>query len=274
MYRAKFAFEGQEGEMSLKKDELYELIEKDDNGWWLVKKDGVEGWAPSNYLELVPPKPKAAPAPPPPPPAGRRVPPAAPAAPISSTASAGHATPRTFPKPVTADPSAKPVAVFPGMMPSNGSAAPWKKTASTGTNGSSRETTPTSSRPTSSLASKAPPPAPKPKPGPPPLAAKPGMAAPPKVGAKPPVPAASRPPAAAPKPRSGGVSKPAAPAGQLDLAAVVSFRGPVSTVLLWLTEWADGRARTETGRWAVTNGRNTQCEDETSLVTVLRSKVL
>ena len=260
--------------MSLKKDELYELIEKDDNGWWLVKKDGVEGWAPSNYLELVPPKPKAAPAPPPPPPAGRRVPPAAPAAPISSTASAGHATPRTFPKPVTADPSAKPVAVFPGMMPSNGSAAPWKKTASTGTNGSSRETTPTSSRPTSSLASKAPPPAPKPKPGPPPLAAKPGMAAPPKVGAKPPVPAASRPPAAAPKPRSGGVSKPAAPAGQLDLAAVVSFRGPVSTVLLWLTEWADGRARTETGRWAVTNGRNTQCEDETSLVTVLRSKVL
>ncbi|EPS96689.1 hypothetical protein FOMPIDRAFT_1025302 [Fomitopsis schrenkii] len=224
LYRAKFAFEGQAGEMSLKKDELYELLEKDDNGWWLVKKDGVEGWAPSNYLELVPPKPKAAPAPPPPPPAGRRVPPTAPAAPITPTASTTQATPRTFSKPITADPSAKPVAVFPGMMPANGSAAPWKKTASTGTNGSSRETTPTSSRPVSSLASKGPPPAPRPKPGPPPLAAKPGAAPPPKVGAKPPVPAASRPPAAAPKPRPGGVSKPVAPSGQLDLAAVMAAR--------------------------------------------------
>ena len=51
--------------MSLKKDDIVELVEKDNNGWWLVKKDGVEAWAPNNYLELVPPKPKAA-APPPP----------------------------------------------------------------------------------------------------------------------------------------------------------------------------------------------------------------
>ncbi|KZT73347.1 myosin class I heavy chain [Daedalea quercina L-15889] len=250
MYRAKFAFEGQEGEMSLKKDELYELVEKDDNGWWLVKRDGVEGWAPSNYLELVPPKPKAAPAPPPPP-AGRRPPPVTPAAPAASAAPAAL---RTFAKPITADPSAKPVAVFPGMMPANGSAAPWKKTASTGMNGSSNDTTPTSSRPTSSLVSKAPPPAPKPKPGPPPLAAKPGAPAPPKVGGKPPVPSASRPPAAAPKPKAGGVAKPTAPAGQLDLAAVVSFfrlRGFVLRRWSVDTTFADGGACAETGRWRV-----------------------
>ncbi len=36
------------------------------SGWWLVKRGDEEGWAPHNYLELVPPKPKAAPAPPPP----------------------------------------------------------------------------------------------------------------------------------------------------------------------------------------------------------------
>ena len=69
-YKAKFAFEGQPGEMTLKKDDIVELVEKTDNGWWLVKMNGSEGWAPNNYLELVPPKPKARPAaaPPPPPP--------------------------------------------------------------------------------------------------------------------------------------------------------------------------------------------------------------
>lgn len=32
MYKALYPFEGQEGELSLKKDELVELVEKDDNG--------------------------------------------------------------------------------------------------------------------------------------------------------------------------------------------------------------------------------------------------
>ena len=32
MYHAKFDFEGQAGEMSLKKDDTVELVEKDDNG--------------------------------------------------------------------------------------------------------------------------------------------------------------------------------------------------------------------------------------------------
>jgi myosin-1 len=50
-YKALYTFETQEdGEMALVKDELVEVTQKDDNGWWLVKKHGVEGWAPSNYV--------------------------------------------------------------------------------------------------------------------------------------------------------------------------------------------------------------------------------
>ncbi|KAH9932028.1 P-loop containing nucleoside triphosphate hydrolase protein [Epithele typhae] len=217
MYKAKYAFEGQEGEMSLKKDELVELVEKDDNGWWLVKKDGVEGWAPNNYLELVPPRPKAAapPPPPPPPPAGKRPIPTAPAAPAAPKVGGGGL------KSVAADASAKPVAVFPGMAAANGSATPWKKTASTGAD-SSNGSTPASSRPGSAFKSGPPPVAAKPKPGPPPpVASKPAVA--PKVGAKPPAPTAPRPGGAAPPKPAGGAARPAAsPGGQLDLAAVVS----------------------------------------------------
>ncbi|CAK5264269.1 unnamed protein product [Mycena citricolor] len=184
MYRAKFDFTGEEGEMSLTKDDLVELLEKDDNGWWLVKKGGAQGWAPNNYLELAPAPSVAAPPPP-----TRRPVPTKPAA-----------------APVTADASARPVAI-PGMANGNG----WKKPAST-------DSTPASSRPGSSLAGKAPPPvAAKPKP---PVAAKPGA---PKPGMKPPVPTAARPTAAgAPKPKPiGGV---AAGGGGMDLAAILAKR--------------------------------------------------
>ncbi|KAK0233583.1 P-loop containing nucleoside triphosphate hydrolase protein [Armillaria fumosa] len=207
MYRAKFAFEGQEGEMSLKKDDLVELVEKDDNGWWLVKKDGVEGWAPYNYLELEPPK--AAPVPPPPPRA--RAPPSAPAAkqtPVPAPKASLHS--------VTANASAKPVSVFPGMAASNGSATPWKKQVSTST--STPDDSPGNSRPSSALAGRAPPPLTA-KPKPPVVAAKPA----PKIPGKPPIPTASRPNVGAPPPvRSGGVSQ--AQAGQLDLAAALAKR--------------------------------------------------
>ncbi|CED82244.1 microfilament motor [Phaffia rhodozyma] len=74
-YKALYAFAGQEGEVDLVKGDVVEVKEKDPNGWWLIVKNGTEGWAPSNYLELMaPPKP----APPPPPPPARRAPPAAP----------------------------------------------------------------------------------------------------------------------------------------------------------------------------------------------------
>ncbi|KAF9903382.1 class II myosin [Lobosporangium transversale] len=78
MYKAIYNFESQDaGEVSFVKDDVMEILEKDENGWWLAKKDGKEGWVPSNYLVEVPaPKPATAPPslpakrqPPPPPPA-------------------------------------------------------------------------------------------------------------------------------------------------------------------------------------------------------------
>ncbi|KAG6907267.1 class II myosin [Tephrocybe rancida] len=206
-YRAKFAFEGQDGEMSLAKDDVVELVEKDDNGWWLVKRGGVEGWAPNNYLELVPVAAAAPPPPPPPPPRAPAAPRAVPAAPKPVAAAS-----------VTANASAKPVSVFPGMAPSNGSATPWKKPTPSPTASAA------SSRPGSSLAPKpgAPPPvAAKPKP-PPPVAAKPGGAG------KPPIPTAPRPgqgappPKAPPRPAGGGGG--AGGIGQLDLSAALARR--------------------------------------------------
>ncbi|KAI0059450.1 hypothetical protein BV25DRAFT_1918478 [Artomyces pyxidatus] len=225
MYRAKFAFEGQEGEMSLEKDDLVELVEKDDNGWWLVKKGAAEGWTPSNYLDLVPPKPKAAAPPPPPPPPAARRPPAAPAAPAATPKPAAAPTPKVKAPlhSVTADVSAKPVSVFPGMGSSNGSPTPWKKPAASASNGSSNGPTPVNSRPSSSLAGKPPPPPVAGKKPPPPIAAKPGA---PKIPGKPPVPSATRPTAPAAPARPGGAAKPsggAAP-GQMDLAAALAKR--------------------------------------------------
>ena len=218
LYRAKFDFEGQEGEMSLKKDDIVELVEMTDNGWWLVKKNGAEGWTPNNYLVLVPPKPKAAPAPPPPPPTQRKVP-----APPQAT---NTPTPAVKPpiKSLVADSSAKPVSVFPGMGPSNGSATPWKKTHS---QQDSIDNSPNNSRPNSSLANKPPPVAAKPKPGPPPIASKPTVSAggdgPPKIPGKPPIPTTQRPTSTSRPvpPKPGGKNLPAV-GGQLDLAAAVS----------------------------------------------------
>ncbi|KAN0134867.1 P-loop containing nucleoside triphosphate hydrolase protein [Lactarius tabidus] len=221
MYRAKYAFEGQAGEVSLVKDDLVELVEKDENGWWLVKKDGAEGWAPSNYMELVPPKPKAAPAPPPPPPPAVRRPPALPPAPVVTPklTTVHIPQPKIQAQSLTANASAKPVSVFPGMASSNG-AAPWKRTP-----GASTGTTPANSRPSSTAGAKpAPPPPPvgkKPAP-PPPVATKPTA---PKIPGKPPIPTASRP--AAPMPsalRPGGVKPSGGAPGQLDLAAALARR--------------------------------------------------
>ncbi len=128
MYRAKYNFQGQASELSLVKDDLVELVEKDDNGWWLVKKGTEEGWTPSNYLDLVPPKPKATPAPPP---IARRPPAPPPAPPAPAAAPVVAPKPATVPtqqakiqvQSLTANASAKPVSVFPGMGPSNGTAA-------------------------------------------------------------------------------------------------------------------------------------------------------
>lgn len=148
MYKALYDFAtSNEGEMALVKDEQVEVTQKEESGgWWLVKKNGVEGWAPSTYLELVPPKPKPVAAAPTPAPA-KRAPPPAPGAgkptsanatstPIASrfTANGNGSSvpaPATKPKPasssaqttmrhdkptaMTADAGAAPVAVMPGM---------------------------------------------------------------------------------------------------------------------------------------------------------------
>jgi len=52
--------------MALIKDEIVELVQKDENGWYLVRKGGREGWTPSNYLQEVEvPQSRAAPPRPP-----------------------------------------------------------------------------------------------------------------------------------------------------------------------------------------------------------------
>ncbi|CEH17465.1 myosin class i heavy chain [Ceraceosorus bombacis] len=105
-YLVLYAFDtDQDGEMSLAKDEEVEVTQKEENGWWLVKKNGIEGWAPSNYLELIKQAPKPKVAPPPAPPSTKRAPPPAPAA------SGGD------------DAGAAPVAVMPGMGAPGGFAA-------------------------------------------------------------------------------------------------------------------------------------------------------
>ncbi len=37
--------------INLVENELYEILERSDSGWWFLKKDREEGWAPSSFLE-------------------------------------------------------------------------------------------------------------------------------------------------------------------------------------------------------------------------------
>jgi hypothetical protein len=67
MYKALYDFAASsDGEFTFNGGDVFEIVQKEDNGWWLAKKDGKEAWVPSNYLEEV----KVA-APPPPPVAPR-----------------------------------------------------------------------------------------------------------------------------------------------------------------------------------------------------------
>ncbi|KAF1989576.1 hypothetical protein K402DRAFT_444649 [Aulographum hederae CBS 113979] len=73
VYRAMYDFQGQTGgELSVGKDELVLVTQKETNGWWLAKRqDGSQsGWVPSAYLEEH----VVQQAPPPPPPVARPVP--------------------------------------------------------------------------------------------------------------------------------------------------------------------------------------------------------
>ncbi|KAJ1942724.1 class II myosin, partial [Linderina pennispora] len=56
------------GELGLEKDTVYEILDKNPNGWWLGLRGGLEGWIPSNYLNPTPePEAPARQAAPPPP---------------------------------------------------------------------------------------------------------------------------------------------------------------------------------------------------------------
>lgn len=78
-YKALYDFMGQtSGELSLKKDDVILITQKENNGWWLGKRmdHSASGWTPAAYLEEVkqalPPPPVQARPPPPPAPAAAR----------------------------------------------------------------------------------------------------------------------------------------------------------------------------------------------------------
>ncbi|KAI7864312.1 P-loop containing nucleoside triphosphate hydrolase protein [Spinellus fusiger] len=97
-FKAIYPFASQEeGEIAFEKEDVLEIVEKDENGWWLARKDGKEGWVPSNYLEAYTLPPAVAAVPPPP---ARRSPPGPPPPPSTasiSTYSAPAPTPAHLP---------------------------------------------------------------------------------------------------------------------------------------------------------------------------------
>ncbi|QIW95873.1 hypothetical protein AMS68_001391 [Peltaster fructicola] len=100
-YKAIYDFVGQtSGELSLKKDEIVAVKQKETNGWWLARRldSSAEGWAPAAYLEEV----KQAP----PPVAARPAPPPAPAIAQTNGAPAVRAKP-TPPAPPTKRPAGR-----------------------------------------------------------------------------------------------------------------------------------------------------------------------
>ncbi|UZJ52816.1 hypothetical protein CBS101457_002136 [Exobasidium rhododendri] len=169
LYKVLYDFEAtSSGEISIQVGDQIQVTTKEDNGWWLVNKAGNEGWAPSDYLELIPhaPAKRAPPAAPAPtkraPPAvpkggggggvgaksaGGAVPPIAAKKPAFGTGGGanGASTPPLAPKPavssvstpkpherahmVAADSGAAPVAVLPGMDPGGFAAVLAKKKA-------------------------------------------------------------------------------------------------------------------------------------------------
>ncbi|KAB5567008.1 P-loop containing nucleoside triphosphate hydrolase protein [Coniochaeta sp. 2T2.1] len=70
MAKVLYDFQGQkENEMSIKVGQLIEIIQKENNGWWLARSGPGQAWVPAAYVEEQAPPPVVAPRPPPPPPA-------------------------------------------------------------------------------------------------------------------------------------------------------------------------------------------------------------
>ncbi|KAI5457936.1 myosin-5 [Mariannaea sp. PMI_226] len=66
MAKVLYDFAGQkENELSIVAGELVEIVQKENNGWWLAKKGNGQAWVPAAYVEeQAPPAPRAPPAPP------------------------------------------------------------------------------------------------------------------------------------------------------------------------------------------------------------------
>ncbi|KAK9491828.1 P-loop containing nucleoside triphosphate hydrolase protein [Lipomyces doorenjongii] len=74
-FKALFDFQAQgSNQLSIRKDEIVIVLNKEGNGWYLAKKPGssVEGWTPAAYLEELKSAPAAYIPPPPPPPAAAK----------------------------------------------------------------------------------------------------------------------------------------------------------------------------------------------------------
>ncbi|KAI9171867.1 Myosin-1 [Paramyrothecium foliicola] len=71
MAKVLYDFAGQrENELSIKEGDMLEIVQKENNGWWLAKNaQGQSSWVPAAYVEeqAAPPPPKAKPTPPAPP---------------------------------------------------------------------------------------------------------------------------------------------------------------------------------------------------------------
>ncbi|TPX17959.1 uncharacterized protein E0L32_011960 [Thyridium curvatum] len=75
MAKVLYDFAGQrENEMSIHAGDLIEIVQKENNGWWLAKSGRQQAWVPAAYVEEQAPAPAPRPAPPPPP-AGKAKPP-------------------------------------------------------------------------------------------------------------------------------------------------------------------------------------------------------
>ncbi|CAK7226748.1 class II myosin [Sporothrix curviconia] len=78
MAKVLYDFAGQkDNEMSIKAGQIIEIIQKENNGWWLAKINDKQAWVPAAYVEEVAP---------PPPASSRPAPPAPPRRPLGSSA--------------------------------------------------------------------------------------------------------------------------------------------------------------------------------------------
>jgi myosin-1 len=66
-----YDFGSEANELVIKAGDIIEIVQKEDNGWWLGKNDQGQAWVPTAYVQEL----ESAPAPPPPPPVAPRAPP-------------------------------------------------------------------------------------------------------------------------------------------------------------------------------------------------------